>query len=178
MHRHPSTGSCFITTAVVLDRVYLKSVRSLTHARTLLIPADAVHHCSSHRMPPCPRDCHRSGARLWRCRQGPQEPETEIWHRTARQLAARRACRVRLRRQLHTAVLRKKHDTARRRTEVLSRAFATLSAYQVHVTGSNVEIGDLEALHKLARPGITNDRRRLDLSDARYQRLGHSIPDF
>ncbi len=38
-------GSCFITAAVVLDRVYLKSVRSLTNARTLLIPAAAIRRC-------------------------------------------------------------------------------------------------------------------------------------
>ena len=40
-------GHCFITAAVVLDRVYLKSARSLTAARVLLIPADAVRRCFS-----------------------------------------------------------------------------------------------------------------------------------
>ena len=35
-------GQCFIMAAVVLDRVYLKSGRSLTPSRILLVPADAV----------------------------------------------------------------------------------------------------------------------------------------
>lgn len=36
------TGTAFITAAVFLDRIYLKSARSLTPSRLLLLPAAAV----------------------------------------------------------------------------------------------------------------------------------------
>ena len=41
--------------------------------------------------------------------------------------------------------------------EVLSRSFASLVPYKVFVRGSNVEIRDVEALRKLAKPAATID---------------------
>lgn len=41
--------------------------------------------------------------------------------------------------------------------EVLSRSFASLVPYKVSVRGANVEIGDVDALRKLAKPASTID---------------------
>ena len=41
--------------------------------------------------------------------------------------------------------------------EVLSRSFASLVQYDVRVRGTNVEIRDVEALRKLAKPTSTID---------------------
>ena len=41
--------------------------------------------------------------------------------------------------------------------EVLSRTFASLVSYNVKVRGANVEIRDVDALRKLAKPASTMD---------------------
>jgi CRP/FNR family transcriptional activator FtrB len=41
--------------------------------------------------------------------------------------------------------------------EVLSRSFAALGPYQVKVSGSTIELRDVEAVIKLAQPSSTID---------------------
>lgn len=151
-------GSCFITAAVVLDRVYLKSVRSLTNARTLLIPAAAIRRCFA-------QDAAFARALATDLALAYRSVVKDLKNQKLRSGIERLANWLLVAHAesgsaaSFTLPFEKKILAARlgMAPEVLSRAFATLSAYQVHVTGSNVEIGDLEALHKLARPVPTID---------------------
>lgn len=151
-------GSCFITAAVVLDRVYLKSVRSLTNARALLIPADAVRRCFA-------QDAAFARALAIDLALAYRSVVKELKNQKLRSGIERLANWLLV---AHAesgsapsfALPFEKKILASRlgmAPEVLSRAFATLAAYQVRVSGSNVEIGDLDALHKLARPIATID---------------------
>lgn len=151
-------GSCFITAAVVLDRVYLKSVRSLTNARALLIPADAVRRCFA-------QDAAFARALAIDLALAYRSVVKELKNQKLRSgierlanwlLVAHAECGSA---PSFTLPFEKKILASRlgMAPEVLSRAFATLAAYQVRVSGSNVEIGDLDALHKLARPIATID---------------------
>lgn len=151
-------GQCFILAAVVLDRVYLKSARSLTTARILLVPADAV------------RRYFAEDAAFARCiavdladayRMVVKEIKNQKLRSGLERLAnwliahdARLGGPRRFDLPFEKKVLASRLGLA---PEVLSRAFATLSAYDVRVTGPTVEIRDVEALRKLARPVDTID---------------------
>lgn len=151
-------GSCFITAAVVLDRVYLKSVRSLTNARALLIPADAVRRCFA-------QDAAFARALAIDLALAYRSVVKELKNQKLRSGIERLANWLLVAHAesgsapSFTLPFEKKILASRlgMAPEVLSRAFATLAAYQVRVSGSNVEIGDLDALHKLARPIATID---------------------
>jgi len=151
-------GSCFITAAVVLDRVYLKSVRSLTNARALLIPADAVRRCFA-------QDAAFGRALAIDLALAYRSVVKELKNQKLRSGIERLANWLLVAHAesgsapSFTLPFEKKILASRlgMAPEVLSRAFATLAAYQVRVSGSNVEIGDLDALHKLARPIATID---------------------
>lgn len=151
-------GSCFITAAVVLDRVYLKSVRSLTNARTLLIPAAAIRRCFA-------QDAAFARALATDLALAYRSVVKELKNQKLRSGIERLANWLLVAHAEFGSApsfklpFEKKILAARlgMAPEVLSRAFATLAAYQVRVTGCNVEIGDLDALHKLARPMPTID---------------------
>lgn len=151
-------GSCFITAAVVLDRVYLKSVRSLTQARALLIPAAAVRRCFA-------QDAAFARALAIDLALAYRAVVKDLKNQKLRSGIERLANWLLVAHAefgsaaSFTLPFEKKILAARlgMAPEVLSRAFATLAAYKVRVTGSNIEIGDLDALHKLARPIPTID---------------------
>ena len=152
------TGQCFITAAVVLDRVYLKSARSLTSARILLLPADAV------------RRAFAEDAAFARC----LATDLAEAYRTVVKELKNQKLRSGLERLANWLLAyRAEHDNASRlelpfekkvlaarlgmAPEVLSRSFAALVPYKVKVAGSTIEIRDPEALTRLARPMPTID---------------------
>lgn len=151
-------GQSFIVAAVILDRIYLKSARTLSPSRVLLIPAAVA------------RRYFESDAVF------------------ARALAQELACAYRgIVKELKNQKLRSglerlanwllAYDTATGgigsfslpfekkilasrlgvAPEVLSRSFASLVPYKVVVRGPIVEIGDTEALRGLAKPTPTID---------------------
>lgn len=151
-------GNCFITAAVVLDRVYLKSARSLTPARILMIPAEIV------------RRCFREDAAFARClatdlagayravvKELKNQKLRSGLERLANWLLAHRA-------ELGNASrfdlpFEKKVLAARlgMAPEVLSRSFSALVPYKVKVSGATIEIRDIDALARLAQPSATID---------------------
>lgn len=151
-------GQCFILAAVVLDRVYLKSVRSLMPSRILLVPADAV------------RRSFAEDAAFARCLA---TDLAEAYRMVVKELKNQklRSGLERLANWL-LAYSRGMGGTPRfdlpfekrvlaarlgMAPEVLSRAFATLRLYDVAVAGPSIEIGNVDALAKLARPTPTID---------------------
>ncbi|MGE0699394.1 MAG: cyclic nucleotide-binding domain-containing protein [Hyphomicrobiaceae bacterium] len=151
-------GQCFIMAAVVLDRVYLKSARSLTPARILLVPADAV------------RRYFGEDAAFARCLA---TDLAEAYRMVVKELKNQklRSGLERLANWLlaHSAEhgnanhfelpFEKKVLAARlgMAPEVLSRSFSALAPYKVKVKGPQIEIRDVEALRSLARPTPTID---------------------
>jgi CRP/FNR family transcriptional activator FtrB len=151
-------GQCFILAAVIVDRVYLKSARSLTSAQVLLLPAEAVRLAFSE------------DAAFARClavdlaesyRMVVKELKNQKLRsgleRLANWLLAYRleqggANRFEL--PFEKKVLAARLGMA---PEVLSRAFASLSPYKVEVKGAVIKIGDIDPLTNLARPSLTID---------------------
>lgn len=151
-------GHCFITAAVVLDRVYLKSARSLMPARVLLIPAEAVRRCFAEdgAFARCLASDLAASYRMVIKELKNQKLRSGI-ERLANWLLARlaeqgNASRFEL--PFEKKVLAARLGMA---PEVLSRSFAALAPYKVKVTGALVEIRDAEALAKLAQPTATID---------------------
>lgn len=149
---------CFIMAAVVMDRIYLKSARSLTAARILLIPAEAV------------RRHFAEDAAFARC----LATDLALAYRMVVKELKNQKLRSGLERlanwllSQHTHLgepaafelpFEKKVLAARlgMAPEVLSRTFASLTAYKVKVVGRQVQIGDLKALRSLAKPTATID---------------------
>jgi len=151
-------GTSFIVAAVLLDRVYLKSARSLTPSRILLMPAEIIRRCFVL--------------------------DAGLAQALARELAlAYRGLVKELKSQKLRSGLERlanwliAHDdvTGRRGSfdlpfdkkvlasrlgmapEVLSRALASLESYEVTVKGPRIELHDREALRRLARPDATID---------------------
>lgn len=151
-------GQCFIMAAVVLDRIYLKSARTLTQARILLLPADAV------------RQCFQSDGAFARCLASDL---AEAYRMVVKELKNQklRSGLERLANWLlsHQAEIggatrfdlpfEKKVLAARlgMAPEVLSRALAALVPYKVKVSGATIELRDVQALQKLAKPTPTID---------------------
>ncbi|MEZ5817118.1 MAG: cyclic nucleotide-binding domain-containing protein [Hyphomicrobiaceae bacterium] len=151
-------GQCFIMAAVVLDRVYLKSARSLTPARILLLPADVVRRVFSDdaAFARCLASDLAASYRMLVKELKNQKLRTGL-ERLANWLLAHReemggANRFEL--PFEKKVLASRLGMA---PEVLSRTFASLVAYKVKVKGAVIEIGDVPALTKLARPTATID---------------------
>lgn len=151
-------GHSFIVAAVVLDRVYLKSVRSLTASRILLVPADAVRHYFA---------IDAAFARSLAV-------ELAMAYRGVVKELKNQKLRTSLERLANWLLLcdaesggtgtfvlpfDKKVLASRlgMAPEVLSRSFASLAAYKVRVKGPTVEIRDIEALRMLAKPLPTID---------------------
>jgi len=151
-------GQCFIMAAVVLDRVYLKSARSLTPARILLLPADAVRRVFGEdaAFARC-LACDLAEAYRMVVKELKNQKLRSGLERLANWLLAHHAemggspC--------FTLPFEKKVLASRlgMAPEVLSRSFAALVPYKVKVTGATIEIRDVEALSKLAKPTPTID---------------------
>jgi CRP/FNR family transcriptional activator FtrB len=151
-------GHAFIIAAVILDRVYLKSARTLTPCQILMIPAEAVREAFASD----PAFC-----RTLAC-------EMAVSDRAAVKELKNQKLRSSLERLANWLIA---HDAATggagRFTlpfdkkvlasllgmvpEVLSRCFANLAAYGVVVDGPDITIGDRAALLSLARPQPTID---------------------
>lgn len=151
-------GYCFITAAVVLDRVYLKSARCLVPSRILLVPASAVRRCFNE-------DAAFARALACDLAEGYRMVVKELksqklrsgLERIANWLLAYQqemggATRFEL--PFEKKVLASRLGMA---PEVLSRSFAALAPYKVKVQGSAIEIGDGAALRALAKPTPTID---------------------
>lgn len=151
-------GHSFITAAVVLDRIYLKSARSLTSARVLLIPADAVRRCFDEDAA-FARSIAVDLAIAYRglVKEVKNQKLRSGLERLANWLLvqhsqAGHAPRFDL--PFEKKVLASRLGMA---PEVLSRSFSSLGAYNVRVDGRSIEIADPDALRKLAKPSRTID---------------------
>jgi CRP/FNR family transcriptional activator FtrB len=155
-------GKSFILAAVVLDRIYLKSARSLTPARVLLVPAEAVRAVfvadaafARHLA------CELADAYRMVVKELKNQKLRSGLERLANWLLAYRAEQRgsdRFELPFEKKVLAARLGLA---PEVLSRSFAALVPYKVKVTGATIEIRDVGALTKLARPTSTIDDPRI-----------------
>jgi CRP/FNR family transcriptional regulator, transcriptional activator FtrB len=151
-------GHCFITAAVVLDRVYLKSARSLTPARVLLIPAEAVRRvfAADAAFARCLACDLASGYRMVVKELKNQKLRSGL-ERLANWLLSHRAEIGNVSRfdlPFEKKVLAARLGMA---PEVLSRSFTALVPYKVKVSGATIEIRDVDTLVKLAHPTPTID---------------------
>lgn len=153
-------GHSFIVAAVLLDKVYLKSVRALTSCRILMVPADAV------------RKYFAEDAAFARA----LAQEIAMAYRTVVKELKNQKLRSSLERLANWLLLRDgetggngafdlpfdKKTLASRLgmvPEVLSRSFAALGPYGVTVKGPKITLASArkEALRNLARPSFTID---------------------
>lgn len=151
-------GHSFIVAAVILDRVYLKSVRSLTSARVLMIPAEAVRRYFAND-PAFSRALAVELALAYRVvvKELKNQKLRSSLERLANWLLSRdgeTGGTGRFELPFEKKVLAARLGMA---PEVLSRSFASLGPYHVKVKGSAIEIQDREALSRLARPTPTID---------------------
>jgi len=151
-------GKHFITAAVLLDRVYLKSARTLAPSRILMIPADAVRACFG-RDPALALAIATDLAASYRelVKEVKNQKLRSGLERLANWLlahyeAAGRPNRFEL--PFEKRILASRLGMA---AEVLSRSFAALAAYHVVVDGPYIEVRDPKALHSLAKPTPTID---------------------
>jgi len=151
-------GQSFIVAAVVLDRVYLKSARTLSSARVLLIPSTAVHRVFAV-------DAAFARALTQELAVAYRDVVKELKNQKLRSSLERLANWLLAQdaetgsKASFTLPFEKKTLASRlgMAPEVLSRSFASLVPYKVLVNGSKVEIGDIDALRKLAKPAATID---------------------
>lgn len=151
-------GQSFIVAAVVLDRIYLKSARTLAPSRVLLLPAETV------------RQVFGADARFARA----IAEELALAYRAVVKDVKNQKLRSGLERLANWLLAHdretglqgafdlpydKKILAARlgMAPEVLSRSFAALADYNVEVTGRHVMLRDRPALAKLAKPSPTID---------------------
>lgn len=151
-------GHSFIVAAVVLDRLYLKSARALTPARVLLLPAEAVRKAFAEDAA-FARALAVELAHAYRgvVKELKNQKLRSSLERLANWLIARNAetgGKKKFDLPFEKKILASRLGMA---PEVLSRAFASLASYQIRVNGSTIEIGDLDALVKLAKPTATID---------------------
>lgn len=151
-------GHSFIVAAVVLDRVYLKSARTLSPARVLLIPAAAVRRTFAVDGA-FARALAQELAHAYRgiVKELKNQKLRSSLERLANWLLAHDAQsggKGRFSLPFEKKVLASRLGMA---PEVLSRSFAQLVAYDVVVRGPIVEIKDPEALRGLAKPTSTID---------------------
>jgi CRP/FNR family transcriptional activator FtrB len=151
-------GQSFIVAAVILDKVYLKSARSLSPARVLLIPATAVRQLFAV-------DAAFSRALAHELAFAYRGLVRELKNQKLRSGIERLANWL-LAYDLETGGTGKftlpfdKKVLASRlgmAPEVLSRSFGSLVPYKVAVRGPVVQIKDVEALRTLAKPAATID---------------------
>ncbi len=151
-------GHSFIVAAVILDKVYLKSARSLVPSRVLLVPAAAVRKAFA-------ADGAFARALAQELAHAYRGLVKELKNQKLRSSMERLANWLLSQDQQTGATGRfvlpfEKKVLASRlgmAPEVLSRTFASLVSYNVKVRGANVEIRDVDALRKLAKPASTMD---------------------
>lgn len=151
-------GQSFIVAAVVLDRIYLKSARTLSPARILMIPADVV------------REIFTTDAAFARA----IAVELAFAYRAVVKEVKNQKLRSGLERLANWLLVTDRETGAKGRfvlpydkkvlasrlgmaPEALSRAFSSLAEYDVDVKGPNIALRDVEALRKLAKPTPTID---------------------
>ncbi len=152
-------GQSFIVAAVVLDRVYLKSARTLASSRLLMLPAEAVRSVFSVD----PAFAHAITVEL------------ALAYRAVVKEVKNQKLRSGLERLANWLIAARDRETSSQQTielpydkkvlaarlgmapEVLSRSFSALSAYGVDVRGRRVMFRDFEPLEKLAQPSPTID---------------------
>lgn len=151
-------GRTFIAAAVVLDRVYLKSARTLEPARILMIPGDTVRRYFDE-------DAGLARALALELAENYRGLVKELKNQKLRSSIERLANWL-LNQHAETGAagtfelpFDKRVLAARlgMAPEALSRAFASLIPYRVAVKGPTVRIDDLGALQKLAQPASTID---------------------
>ena len=151
-------GHSFIVAAVVLDRIYLKSVRALSPSRILMIPADVVRQYFSE-------DAAFARALAIELAFAYRSVVKELKNQKLRSSLERLAnwllahdreagATGKFKLPFDKKVLAARLGIA---PEVLSRSFASLSAYHVVVNGSSIELNDIDALLRLAQPSETID---------------------
>ncbi|RTL66682.1 MAG: cyclic nucleotide-binding domain-containing protein [Hyphomicrobiales bacterium] len=151
-------GHSFIVAAVVLDRLYLQTARTLTSARVLLLPAEAVRAAFAEDAA-FARAMAIELAYAYRglVKELKNQKLRSGLERLANWLVARNVETGRKNRfdlPFEKKILASRLGMA---PEVLSRTLASLVSYKVRVDGSTVEIGDPDALLKLATPSATID---------------------
>lgn len=152
----------FIVAAVVTDRVYLKSARTRTPARILMIPAEPVRAVFS-------RDPTFTRRLALQMADGYRTMVKELKNQKLRTGIERLANRLLVADQAAggTGRFTLSHDKKAlaghlgMTPESLSRAFAALAVYQVTVKGATIEIRDRAALAALAQPSATIDDPQL-----------------
>lgn len=151
-------GHSFITAAVMLDRLYLKSARTLAPSRILMITSSAVRTCFA-------QDATFAQAIALDLATAYRDLVKEVKNQKLRSGLERLAnwllayYEAMGRPKRFELPFEKKILASRLGMvpEVLSRSFAALSAYHVVVDGPNIEIRDPQALHNLAKPTSTID---------------------
>lgn len=151
-------GQSFIVAAVLLDRIYLKSARSLTTARVLMIPAEAVRRYFGE-------DAAFARALAVELALAYRSVIKELKNQKLRSSLERLANWLLVQSEVNDGKLEfalpfdKKVLASRlgMAPEVLSRCFSALIPYRVTVKGANMKIGDLDALISLAKPAATID---------------------
>lgn len=151
-------GQSFIVAAVVLDRVYLKSARTLAPSRMLMIPAEAVRHVFGTDAA-FARAIAEELALAYRAvvKEIKNQKLRSGLERLANWLIARdrevgSECKFDL--PYDKKILASRLGMA---PEVLSRSFSALAGYNVEVAGRHVTLHDREALLRLAKPSPTID---------------------
>jgi CRP/FNR family transcriptional activator FtrB len=155
-------GHSFIVAAVILDRVYLKSARSLTTARVLLIPAAAVRRIFA-------ADAAFARALAQELAYAYRGIVKELKNQKLRTGLERLAnwllahdtemgSKGQFTLPFEKKVLASRIGVA---PEVLSRSFASLVPYKVSVRGTRIELGDIDSLRTLAKPIPTIDDRQV-----------------
>ncbi len=151
-------GQSYIAAAVLLDRRYLKSARTLTATRVLMLPADAVR-ASFAQDAAFSRALAAELAVSYRylVKELKNQKLRSNLERLANWLLVRNAetgSKGKFELPFDKKVLAARLGMA---PEVLSRSFAALAPYEVAVQGARIEFSDVEALRKLAQPSATID---------------------
>lgn len=151
-------GNSFIVAAVVLDRVYLKSARTLTTSRILMVPAEAVRRYFTED-PAFARALALELALAYRgvVKELKNQKLRSSLERLANWLLAHdkeAGSRGRFTLPFEKRTLAARLGMA---PEVLSRSFASLIPYKVTVKGSEIQLRDIDALLSLAKPTPTID---------------------
>lgn len=151
-------GHSFIVAAVVLDRVYLKSVRALSMSRILMIPADIVRRFFAEDAA-FARALAIELSLAYRgvVKELKNQKLRSSLERLANWLIARDAesgAKGQFELPFDKKVLAARLGMA---PEVLSRSFASLAKYDVDVLGRKIRLRDRESLRKLAQPSPTID---------------------
>lgn len=151
-------GNSFILAAILLDKVYLKSARALSSSRILMIPAEVVRRYFAE-------DAAFARALALELAVAYRGVVKELKNQKLRSSLERLANWLLIRHEETGGIGRfdlpfdKKVLASRlgMAPEVLSRSFAALAPYRVVVQGPSIQLNDIEALRKLARPSDTID---------------------